>query len=195
MSRIAFFDFDGTLTEKDTFKEFALFSVGSFRFYKSLVFTAHHIIAWKLGVKSNSYAKEKLFRNLYKGMTLHSFNEKCQKFSQHIDSILKNDTIAKLQFHQQQGDITVIVSASIENWIKPWAQVNGIDEVLATQIEVDANGVLTGNFSSRNCHGKEKAKRILAHYPEVTKMESYAYGDSSGDNEMFDLVDFPTRIE
>lgn len=195
MKRIAFFDFDGTITTKDTFKEFAIFAVGKVKFIHCLLLSAHNILAWKLGVKSNSYAKEKLFGRLYGGMPLDIFNDKCQQFSQHIETILKNDTIAKLKHHQQQDDYTTIVSASIENWIKPWAQLHNINMVLATQIEVDENGILTGRFSTPNCHGKEKANKIISSFPEIHKLVSYAYGDSSGDKDMFDLVTFPTLVK
>ena len=86
-------------------------------------------------------------------------------------------------------DKVIIVSASIENWILPWAEKEGIEIVLATQIEVNEEERLTGYFSSPNCYGKEKVKRILEMYPNRENYILIAYGDSSGDFDMLSFAD------
>ena len=64
--KIAFFDFDGTLTRHDTFIGFAKFSVGRWAFYKAFLKSIPILCLWKLGLKSNSDAKQTLFSHLYK---------------------------------------------------------------------------------------------------------------------------------
>jgi phosphatidylglycerophosphatase C len=68
----------------------------------------------------------------------------------------------------------------------------GVDAVLATDLDVDGDGRLTGKLSGRNCRGAEKVARLrtwlessLAQQP--TKL--WAYGDSRGDDELLATAD------
>ena len=58
---IAAFDFDGTITTKDTLFDFVKFHVGSKNFYKGLIFLSPILILYKLGFIRNDIAKQKLF--------------------------------------------------------------------------------------------------------------------------------------
>ncbi|MDH6355202.1 HAD superfamily phosphoserine phosphatase-like hydrolase [Dysgonomonas sp. PH5-45] len=82
----------------------------------------------------------------------------------------------------------MIISASVENWIRPWSEKNGIDLTLSTLIEVK-NGLLTGLFLSKNCYGKEKVNRLLAEFPNRSDYHLIVYGDSAGDKELIDFAD------
>lgn len=189
MNRIALFDFDGTITIKDTFIEFALFTRGKGEFIKAILRNIHKLVAWKLGIISNSQAKEALFCTLYKGWSYVTFNEKCREFNERIREILNPDTVdVLLQFTHQ--DFTIgIVTASIENWVLPWSEQNKVNFVLGTKVEIDENGILTGKFSTPNCHGPEKVNRIRKRIPNLSEYEIWAYGDSSGDREMLEIAD------
>lgn len=191
---IAFFDFDGTLTRHDTFIEFAKFSVGKRSFVKALLKSIPALCFWKMGIKSNSYAKQILFSHLYKGMAYSYFKELGNSFIRRIDKDKREDIFEIFTRHKQNGDTIIIVSASIGDWIRPWALTNGIDHVIATEVEVDEVGKLTGRFLTENCHGKEKALRIQQLYPQIADLETWGYGDSSGDNEMMALVTHPNHV-
>lgn len=191
---IAFFDFDGTLTHHDTFIEFAKFSVGKRAFYKAFLKSIPTLCLWKLGMKSNSDAKQRLFAFLYKGMTHSHFQELGNLFVQYINSDRRDDTFDILTQHKRQGHSIIVVSASIGDWIRPWATINGIDNVIATEVEIDKSNRLTGRFATKNCYGKEKANRIQQQFLEIADYETWGYGDSSGDNEMLALVNHPHRI-
>ena len=84
----------------------------------------------------------------------------------------------------------LINSASICNWILPWAQSVDIENVIGTEIEVK-EGVITGKFKGENCYGVEKVKRFLELYPYRDTYQLYVYGDSSGDKPLLDIADFP----
>ena len=106
----------------------------------------------------------------FKGMTFKEFNEYSKQFSVKIDAMLRDGVKAKIKTYIEQGYELAIVSASIENWIKPWALVNNIEIVIGTQIEVDKAGVITGKFSSPNCIRQEKVDRFLAIFPNRNKI-------------------------
>lgn len=194
-NKIAIFDFDGTLTSKDTFIEFAIHAVGMPRFLTALTVNLFSLIAWKLGLKSNHQAKQALFRTLYKGMSNTEFNKKCEEFSSKINSFIRKEVYYELLQHIENTTPVYIISASIENWIKPWALDHGIAEVIATIPEIDKNNRLTGRFLTKNCYGKEKIARLRSVFPEITSSEIWAYGDSKGDKDILQISHHPFLVK
>ena len=194
MREIAFFDFDGTLTKHDTLFEFAKFSVGKTALYRALIMSIPSILLWKFGYIDNSKAKETLFGHLYKGMDYAEFRKYGEDFAKVIDSDLRSDVMDYLHRHQEQGREVVIVSASIADWIKPWAAENGVLKVISTEAEVDSSGRLTGRFLTPNCHGYEKVKRIGQEFPHIEDSRTWGYGDSSGDDYLLDFVNYPYKV-
>lgn len=192
--KISLFDFDGTITRHDTFFTFARHAVGMQRFCTAVIRTLPALIGWKLGLLTNSAAKERLFGNLYRGMPVEDFHRACRSFAAIVNDDLRDSTVEMIRRHRDDGHRIVIVSASVLDWIRPWAESNGITEILATEIEVDSSGRLTGHFSTPNCHGAEKARRIRAYIPDIDGAEVWACGDSRGDDEMLALATHPLRI-
>ena len=83
----------------------------------------------------------------------------------------------------------MIISASIENWVEPFARYLGIDYILCTQVETDLNGILTGAFLTSNCYGAEKVKRLVTFFPDRKSYYLIVYGDSKGDRELLAYAD------
>lgn len=185
---IVAFDFDGTITTKDTLFDFIKFSFGWPKFIISMLLFLPTFINFLLKNISNHQAKERLFGIFFKGLELEHFNKLGRNYAKKINQILNNEAIDKINWHKSKGHKLIIISASIENWIEPWAKSFGFEKMLATQAEV-INGKLTGRFSSKNCHGIEKVNRLLEEYPDRKTYKLYAYGDSSGDTEMLDEAD------
>ena len=180
---IVFFDFDGTLIKADSFSLFAKFAVGKRLFYSALFRTMPYIIRWKLGLLSNSKAKEYLFFNLYKGRSRAWFEEKGQEFMRLIDNHLRTDTIALLEEYKGKRFEICIVTASLSQWVEPWAAAHSINYVLSTEAAFDKEDNLTGKFATPNCHGEEKVRRISERFPQLRTEYSqiHAFGDSRGD--------------
>lgn len=192
--KIAFFDFDGTLTRYDSMLQFARFAVGNVRTIMAFVRTVPDIVKWKLGSISNSDAKERLFGRLYRGMNADVFREKGRLFAADVE--LRPDVVAILKQHISAGTEVFVVSASISDWVAPVAEAFGIgrNNILATEAEVGTDGLLTGRFAMPNCHGAEKVRRIRAALPDIDNCEIWAYGDSSGDDAMLALANHPLRV-
>ena len=186
---IAVFDFDGTITRKDTLLEFIKFSKGRWSFYCGILFLSPLLFAMKMKLLPNWKVKQRLFSLFYQGVSIEIFDTWGAKFSTIIEQMLYPKAIETLKSHQKNGDKIVIVSASIQNWITPWANKMGIEAVLATEIEVNKKGLLTGMFLTKNCYGQEKVNRLLALFPNRNDYKLVAYGDSRGDKEMIEFAD------
>lgn len=191
---IAAFDFDGTITKKDTLFDFIIFCKGKFRLLVGLIVLSPILIAYKLKIVKNSTAKQLLFSYYFKGDSIEAFNKKGKEYIQRINRISYADSLERMNWHKQQGHTIVIVSASINNWIKPWSDTIKIDKVLSTEIELK-NNIITGKFSTNNCYGPEKVSRLLKEYPVRSEYILYAYGDSKGDNELLEIADYAIRYK
>ena len=180
MKKIYAFDFDGTLTTKDTLIEFIRYAKGSMALGLGFLRYAHLLVMMKFGLYPNYKAKQKVFEHFFKDTTLDDFNALCKAFAASSKHLLRPAGIKAIQQAQNEDSEVLIVSASIDNWVQPFFPPV---KVLGTQIEV-IDGKLTGRFMTKNCYGQEKVNRILSLYPNRQDYHLTAYGDSRGDKEM-----------
>ena len=185
MKKIYAFDFDGTLTTKDTLLEFIRFAKGTLALGLGFMRYAHLLVLMKLGLYPNWKAKQKVFAHFFKDTTLEDFDAICQEFAASSRHLLRPKGIEAINQALNEGSEVLIISASIDNWVQPFfAEV----KVLGTQIEVK-NGKLTGRFLTKNCYGEEKVNRLKAIYPNRQDYHLSAFGDSRGDKELLAFAD------
>lgn len=191
--RLALFDFDGTLTTKDSLGEFIKFAVGTRTYYLKLLFFTPIFLLYKTKLMDNSYAKELLFRLFFHGYREEKFKKIAKEFSQtKLDAIIREEIYAKFLHHIKNSDRVVLVSASMKCWLEPWAQKHKV-ELLSTELQF-THAHFTGSFKTKNCHGKEKLRRVqellnLDNYDEI-----YVYGDSSGDDALLEIATHPFKV-
>lgn len=185
--RIAFFDFDGTITTKDTLLEVIKYrhGVNKFRF-GFYIMNGFHLVFYKLGIISNQRAKEKVLRYFFRKMSLEQFRSMADDFARtQIPLLVRPKALEEIKKLKDGGAEVVIVSASAEDWIREWCKSLQV-KLIATQLE-EKNGCITGNIIGRNCHGEEKVARIKAAYDLSGYRDIYCYGDTSGDKPMLAL--------
>ncbi|MFC2511647.1 haloacid dehalogenase-like hydrolase [Prevotella denticola] len=190
MKKIYAFDFDGTLTTKDTLLEFIRFAKGNVGLAVGFLYYSPLIILMKLHLYPNWKVKQKIFAWFFKGMAIGDFERLCLVFSQQSRQLILPAGMEMIKKTLEEEDSTVvIISASIDNWVRPFFDgIGGNINILGTQIEV-SNGRLTGRFISKNCYGQEKVRRLTALYPERENYELIAFGDSRGDRELLAYAD------
>lgn len=185
-SAIAFFDFDGTITSKDTLAEIIKFSKGKMRYYTGLLILSPVLIAYKIKLLSNHKAKEFMLQYFFGGTLLSDFNAVCKEFTKiKLPSLLRKQALQEIRKHIENKTKVVVVSASPVNWVKPWCDQYNLD-CIATCLEVK-NDTITGKISGQNCSGQEKVNHITSNYMLKTYSDIYAYGDTSGDLPMLGL--------
>ena len=185
MKRVFAFDFDGTLTTRDTLIAFIRYACGTPRFLLGFLLHAPLLMLMKLRLYSNGKAKQRLFSWFFRGMPIETFDALCQSFALSHRHLLRPETVRLLQQALSEGSEVLVVSASIDNWVQPFFPAV---TVLGTQIEV-IDGRLSGRFLTPNCYGQEKVRRILALHPDRSAYRLTAYGDSRGDRELLAFAD------
>ena len=190
MRKIYAFDFDGTLTTKDTLLEFIRFAKGSRQMFCGFLLFSPLLLLMKLHLYPNWKAKQQLFSYFFKGMNIDDFNALCTRFAEQNKHLLRPAGIEKLRQAIEEEQATVlIISASIDNWVRPFFdEIDKKIQVLGTQIGTEG-GRLTGQFTTKNCYGQEKVNRLTALYPHREAYDLIAFGDSRGDKELLDFAD------
>ena len=185
--KIYCFDFDGTLTTSDTLLEFIKYAKGRGRFLMVFLMYSPLLVLMKLHLYPNWKAKQQIFAHLFAGMRIEKFDALCRGFAEESQHLLRPKGITLMHEALVAGAQVFIVSASIDNWVRPFFDIRKLKgvQVLGTQIEVE-DGKLTGRFKSNNCYGKEKVHRIAEALKsfERSEYEIEAFGDSRGDKEM-----------
>lgn len=185
---LALFDFDGTITSKDSLLEFIKFTSGKIGFLLVMGLFAPLILYYVFVKKDGEIAKMKVLAFLYKGKSNEELSKLGKDFSEQIISqILLPKALDEIQRFKERGDRIIVISASLDIWLKPWTDKLGL-ELLCTRMEF-VDGKFTGKFATPNCNGEEKVKRINAHLDLKTYTPVNAYGNSSGDKPMLALAD------
>lgn len=180
--RFAFFDFDGTLTRSDTVLPFLKFCCKNhFLYYGKLLAHAPTLLGYIRGHVSNADAKECVIGAFLNGWHVDDVQHQAEQFATHeLPKLLLPAGMAKLAQHQAQGDICVLVSASPDWYLLPWAKQHGLAAVLATKM-ASVSGCLNGKIEGENCHDAAKVRRINATFGESCWQNSVAYSDAKVD--------------
>lgn len=138
-----------------------------------------------------------VFLSFYRGRQLQPFLDSAKEFySLHLQPNLSAPVMEKLKWHQSQGHLTVLVSGSIDYYLKPVIEDLGIEHLLCTTLEVNPSGVLTGRSKGPVCMGNEKVALtrswVTDHHIDLS--QSYAYGNSELDIPLLNLVGHPVVV-
>ena len=184
---LALFDFDGTVTTHDSFRDFLIFVVGMKKFLLRMIPASPWLLAYLLRLISNQTAKQKITQAFFSGMSRSEFDQRAQDFVvKKLNSIVRPAALEKIRWHKQQQHRVILVSASFDDYLKFWCAQHQI-ELIATRLE-EKDARLTGRFATANCWGPEKVRRIRE-VVDLDKYEKiYAYGDSRGDREMLEIA-------
>lgn len=193
----AFFDFDETLLAIDS-------ATIGFKVLKEQGYLSRSFMLKMMGVmllKKLGIVDEQVmartFLGFYKGRDLKPFADSALDFyAEYLQPNLSREVVKKLKWHQQQGHHTVLVTGSIEYYLKPVQDDLGIDHLLCTHLEIGNDGLLTGRSMGPVCVGEAKVtlmKTLVEKYA-LNLSKSYAYGNSELDIPMLRQVGNPVIV-
>lgn len=184
MKKLYCFDFDGTLTYKDTmFLYLKFYNASKFRmqFIKHIpLFTL-----LKLNLLDAEKVKKSFISSILKGQSKAKIEKKSQEFfDQYYPEIFRENALDFIKNIDYSQTDCYIVSASLDIWVKPFAEKFKMN-LIATKAEFK-NDIFTGNFVGKNCNGLEKVNRIKEEISDKKYDKTIAFGDTSGDQQMLD---------
>lgn len=186
MKKLYFFDFDGTLTYKDTmflYLKFYNSAKFNFQFLKHIPL----FILLKLKLASAEKVKKSFISSILKGQSKTKIEEKSQQFfEKYYPEIIRENAIEFIKNIDREHTESYLVTASLDIWVKPFAEKFKMN-LLATRAEFK-NEIFTGNFVGNNCNGGEKVHRIKEALQGKKFDKTIAFGDTSGDKEMLEWV-------
>lgn len=184
---IAAFDFDGTITTRDTFIPFLYRAFGKSRVLRVFVRLSFEAAKMGLGLSSRDELKSRVIRTLFQGDGRERLRQIGREYAGQVEAWFRPKALERIEWHRKAGHRLVLVSASLDLYLETVAKNLGFDDLLCTTISVDEFQMCDGRLVDGNCRGLEKVRRLEALLGDLCKLELYAYGDSAGDKEMLEV--------
>jgi phosphatidylglycerophosphatase C len=160
---LALFDFDGTITFKDSFTPFILYAVEPRRMTIGKVVLSPMIAAYKLGLVPTSTMRATVVGFGFRCKREVDVRERGLSYAREkLSTITSPRALERIGWHKAQGDAVVVVSASLDVYLSEWCKAVGV-ELICTELEA-RGGTLTGRYRHGDCTGKEKARRVRERY-------------------------------
>ena len=184
------FDFDGTITTRDTFALFLRYYAGPFPWLINILRLLPTFSAYKLGKIDRHAVKKAVIRRFFAGKLASDVESRAAQFARDvIPGLIRpaaQERIDDLLADPNCGTESLyICSASIGPYLRSWAGSAGIQitNVMATELEINEDRI-TGALKGYNVWGENKVRRILDQFPPHSVKIMEAYGDTRGDLEM-----------
>jgi phosphatidylglycerophosphatase C len=184
---LALFDFDGTITTRDTFTDFVHCAAPPRRIAFGKAALAPVVAAYRLGLVSANAIRACVVRVGFSGAPQARVREAAHQYSRTaLRACIRPAAMERIDWHRARGDTVAVVSASLDLYLADWCREHGL-ALLCSSLETDA-GVLTGRYAGRQCDGDEKVRRVRQAFDLAGFEAIHAYGDSKGDRPMLAIA-------
>ncbi|ESK40581.1 HAD hydrolase, family IB [Acinetobacter nectaris CIP 110549] len=185
---LALFDFDETITSRDTFGPFLKSTANRTKQYLTILKLSPYFIGFKLKYISDKRFRTKLCYTAFKDYPQSTLTHIADSFAhEYLNTVILPHALNRIQWHLSQGDRVVVVSSSLDIYLKPWCKQYSLD-LICNELEC-INSRYTGKLVGGDCGGIDKAIRIQNKYNLSDYQTIYAYGDSPNDLAMLELAD------
>lgn len=184
---LALFDFDGTITVRETFRDFLEFAVPRHRLVLGQAALSPMVVGYKLGLVSGRLMRAAAVRIALANMEVEYAAALGKKFATEVlPTLLRPDVMKRIEWHKAAGDRVIVVSGALELFLKPWCERYGL-EVIASKLEA-RGGRLTGRYAGHQCVAVEKPARVRAILNPDSYRLIHAYGDTTEDFELLRMA-------
>lgn len=197
--RLAAFDFDGTLSRRDTLLPFLARACGPRVLGRTIGRIAPTAVRARTGrlesdLHHRDATKVALLHDLFAGRSAAWLRDEGERYASTLLTKLRPEMVEQVRWHRDAGHELIIVSASLRAYLDPFAASFGFDHVIAVEMEADEDGLLTGSMVGPNVRGEEKAVRLRRWLGDEAPEIMWAYGNSSGDAELLAMADVPVWV-
>jgi HAD superfamily hydrolase (TIGR01490 family) len=187
---LALFDFDGTITDRDTYTPFLRYAARPTRLALGRVVLMPVGAGYKTGLLPAARARAAASWVAFRGERADDVRARGERYARTaLPSALRPHALERIRQHQAEGDTVVVVSASLNVYLEPWATAHGV-HVICTTLE-ERDGRLTGRYVGGDCSGEEKLVRIQRRYDLSRYERIHAYGDTDEDREILSIAHEP----
>jgi phosphatidylglycerophosphatase C len=185
---IAAFDFDGTLTVRDSFTAFLRWRAGAGRYAWGTANLGFAALRYLID-RDRGRIKAAAAREFLAGLTRAELEAEARAFAEsQAAALFRPDALATWRDWQAKGARRVIVTASPSVVVRPFAEMLAADDLIGTELAYDAQDRVVGAFATPNCRGAEKVARLEARFGPGLQLAA-AYGDTAGDREMLAIAE------
>jgi len=187
--KLAIFDFDGTISTKDSTKEFLKYNYGIIKFLYGYYFIfSINLVLCLIGIGSFAKLKKKRIKFFFQKKDSNLLIKKSNSFyKSSFQNFLKKDALKRLKWHSKNKHKIVILSASLDIILNQWCKDNKY--LLITNKLQIKNNKFTGCFNEDDCSGNQKVNMLLNHLNIDDYVLTYGYGDTKADIPFLNIVD------
>jgi HAD superfamily hydrolase (TIGR01490 family) len=186
---LALFDFDGTITTGDTLTPFV-------RLAPIRWSTAHRwaalppmVVGYHAGIVTAQQLRGAGIRAAFTGASARAVSETGARYAaEMLPRMVRRVALDRFEWHRQQGDEIAVVSASLDVYLRPWCESQGV-HCLCNALE-ETGGILSGSFLGGD-RGSRKVEIVRRQFALDRYDIVYAYGDTVEDREMLALAHRP----
>ncbi len=187
---LALFDFDGTLTDRETMPDFMHAAVRPGRLWLGKVLLLPLIVGYKARLVPGVVVRAAICFAGFWRVPVAELEAHGEGFARlFLPGTLRPEAMARLAWHQARGDTVLVVSGGLDVYLRPWCQAQGV--ALLCSSLAHEGGVLTGRYRGGQCVRGEKARRVREAYPLANFGRIHAYGDTPEDRELLALAHEP----
>ena len=188
--RIAAFDFDGTVSKRDTLVPFLAQVAGPRRFSSVCARLGLSGARRRIDLLARDDVKAEMARLVFAGRSEDEVRGRADRYGQALmASRVRPFMVDRVRAHVDAGHDTVFVSASLAYYLEPIAERLGMATVIAVELASDG-GIFTGELARPNVRADEKVVRLDEWAGETGgDRELWSYGNSSGDHALLAAAD------
>lgn len=184
---LALFDFDGTITTRETFPDFVRAAVSPRRMTRGRLVLAPWVVGYRLGWVSGVTVRARISDFVFRGRSEREVAAIGERFAaEFLPALLRPEAMERIAWHRERGDTVVVVSGGFDTYLRHWCAQHGLD-LLCSSLEA-RDGVLTGRYRGAQCVGAEKARLVRQRYDLSRFAAIHAYGDTPEDRELLELA-------
>ena len=186
MPDLALFDFDGTLTTRETFPAFMRYAVVRPRLLAGGVLLAPVVFGYRRGWVAGNPTRASIVQMGLRGVDAERLRAQGAAFARDVlPGVLRPEAMARLAWHRQRGDRVVVVSGGLDVYLAPWCADQGVE--LLCSVLAERGGRITG-YAGLQCVGEEKVRRVRTLCDPQAYAAIHAYGDTHEDQAMLAMA-------
>lgn len=184
---LALFDFDGTITDRETMPDFLRAAVRPWRLRFGSALLAPLVTGYRLGAVPGTTVRAAVCQVGFRGVPACEYREQGARFARDaLPATLRAEAMRRIDAHRRRGDRVIVVSGGLDAYLAPWCRAEGL-ELLCSALE-ERDGVLTGRYAGPQCVRRHKAARVRAACALDAFDRIHAYGDTPEDRELLELA-------